>query len=73
MNPYKVDLKGGTIMSHKKCQAIACDVASCTFNDALENRCTLSAIKVTPKMNYSTEDADESMCASYKSRALVDR
>ncbi|HHT92741.1 MAG TPA: DUF1540 domain-containing protein [Clostridia bacterium] len=60
-------------MSHKKCQSISCDVASCSFNDTLENSCTLSAIKVTPKMNCATEDIDESMCASYKSRALVDR
>ena len=61
-------------MSHKKsCQSIACDVASCSFNDALDNRCTLSEIKVTPKMNVATQDIDESMCASYKNRALVDR
>lgn len=61
-------------MSHNKGnQSIACDVASCVFNDVLDNNCTLAAIKITPKMSCSTEDIDESMCASYKNRSLVDR
>lgn len=61
-------------MSHiKGKQSIACDVASCVFNDVMDNYCTLSSIKITPKMSCSTEDIDESMCASYKNRSLVDK
>ena len=69
----KLNRKGGLSVNKKGKQSIACDVASCAFNDVMDNHCSLTKIRVTPKMNCATEDIDESMCASYKNRSLIDR
>ena len=47
-------------------QKIHCNVESCKYNDYNQNKCTLTAIQVTPKQNCKSKKADESMCSSYE-------
>lgn len=55
-------------MSHQdRGQCIHCDVASCEYH-AREGKCSLNDIQVSPKPNCSSANADESVCASYRSR-----
>ena len=50
----------------EKKQEINCTVASCKYNDDMENRCMLKAIQVEPTPENNSQNPDESMCASYK-------
>lgn len=47
-------------------QKINCTVSSCKYNNQDKEKCTLEAIHVAPIDDYETQEADESMCASYK-------
>lgn len=60
----KCSLKG--MMNMDGNQKIHCNVESCKYNDYNQNKCTLTAIQVTPKQNCKSKKADESMCSSYE-------
>lgn len=47
-------------------QKIHCNVETCKYNDYNQNKCTLTAIQVTPTQNCKSKKADESMCSSYE-------
>lgn len=47
-------------------QKINCTVASCKYNNQEKAKCTLKSIHVAPMENKNTQNADESMCASYE-------
>lgn len=47
-------------------QKINCTVSSCKYNNQEKEKCTLEAIHVAPIDEFETQEADESMCASYK-------
>lgn len=47
-------------------QKINCTVSSCKYNNQDKEKCTLEAIHVAPIDDFATQEADESMCASYK-------
>ena len=55
---------GGLKMDKHGKQTISCDVKSCKYND-MECSCSLSEIRVTPKLNCKSKKADESVCSSY--------
>ena len=50
----------------KNNQKINCTVSSCKFNDMQKQQCELENIIITPIQGCQTEQADESMCSSYK-------
>lgn len=47
-------------------QKINCTVSSCKYNNQEKEKCTLKAIQVAPLENTTTQQPDESMCASYE-------
>ena len=47
-------------------QKINCTVESCRFNNQEQNQCMLQSIQVAPIDDMDTQEADESMCASYE-------
>ncbi len=47
-------------------QKINCTVSSCKYNNQDKEKCTLETIHVSPIDNINTQEADESMCASYQ-------
>ena len=40
-------------------QKIHCNVETCKYNDYNQNKCTLTAIQVTPTQNCKSKKADE--------------
>lgn len=52
-------------MQYGRKQKIHCNVETCKYNDYNQNKCTLTAIQVTPTQNCKSKKADESMCSSY--------
>ena len=47
-------------------QKINCTVTSCRYNNGEKEKCMLEAIQVAPIDDMDTQEADESMCASYE-------
>lgn len=47
-------------------QTINCKVASCRYHNA--SMCELSRIEVEPRPGCSSQDREESLCGSYRSK-----